>query len=441
MLAGPDLRKQRLPRGLPHERPQRHIVDHFFTTLYVGAAEDLPEIATMHGVDAAIEGNVDCSPESELGLGWQPDAPVPELLVALSQGTARTRHLPPGKPIDVWWQFLAWFSANRRVARVDETDLEVEDHVVPSWTTFWRAWSEHWRLCLKFRKQSSHAECNLCHDFRAAVHSPQASPADKLQAAAQWRAHLRDQYHDRLLYWTLRYASRTRKMGVLTLIIDAMDKSKFAYPKWPWHRESHELERFNRPPMSVTAALVHGWHISVFVAEDTVPHGADCFLEILCQCLERVYAEAVATARAMPSHLVVQCDNTPAQAKNDLTHKFLSSLVARRKFASCTMNYLPEGHTHEDVDQFFSCLLPLLRRVQWESIDNLVEHLQIGLPGLAAARGPFGGGVQCLRSIDLTFDSFFEHQLAFAFPIAHCTNQNLKNYLSFHLLHLHTFYL
>ena len=38
----------------------------------------------------------------------------------------------------------------------------------------------------------------------------------------------RDQYHDRMLYWNLKWLSRRRDRGVLTIIIDSMDKAKNA---------------------------------------------------------------------------------------------------------------------------------------------------------------------------------------------------------------------
>ena len=55
----------------------------------------------------------------------------------------------------------------------------------------------------------------------------------------------------------------------------------------------------------------------------------------------------------MPRHLVIQSDNTTSQAKNSLVGQFSATLVAAGKFETATLNFLPAGHTHEDVDLAF----------------------------------------------------------------------------------------
>ena len=84
----------------------------------------------------------------------------------------------------------------------------------------------------------------------------------------------------------------------------------------------------------------------------------------------------------MPRHLVIQSDNTVAQCKNSVASMFLAWLVCRGKFLSCTMNFLIEGHTHEDVDRFFSLILSVvLRRCSWETPEDLEQHLLEKLKG------------------------------------------------------------
>ena len=52
-------------------------------------------------------------------------------------------------------------------------------------------------------------------------------------------------------------------------------------------------------------------------------------------------------------------------------------LVARGKFLTATLNFLSEGHTHEDVDRFFSYILvTVLRRRRFEVPQDLVDALR-----------------------------------------------------------------
>ena len=56
---------------------------------------------------------------------------------------------------------------------------------------------------------------------------------------------------------------------------------------------------------------------------------------------------------------------------------FLSYLVARGKFSTATLNFLVEGHTHEDVDRFFAYILVMVfRRYRFETPEDLVHKMQ-----------------------------------------------------------------
>ena len=50
----------------------------------------------------------------------------------------------------------------------------------------------------------------------------------------------------------------------------------------------------------------------------------------------------------MPRHLVLQCDNTTAQTKNQFAFSMMAYLVGVEKFASVNAMFLHVGHTHEE---------------------------------------------------------------------------------------------
>ena len=90
----------------------------------------------------------------------------------------------------------------------------------------------------------------------------------------------------------------------------------------------------------------------------------------------------------MPEHLILQVDNTVAQAKNETTALYLAMLVAMRKFKSVNLFFLIVGHTHEDVDQLFAlCMFVLLQKGTFQTPEEMLVFLKDGLDRNMAGRG------------------------------------------------------
>lgn len=164
-------------------------------------------------------------------------------------------------------------------------------------------------------------------------------------------------------------------MNCLTIISDSMDKGKWSYPRLRLSKMPAKLEKLTRPKCVITAVLAHG-HCSAVFAQDAevLTHGADCVLEQLLRVLQHCHNKG-----PLPQHIVLQTDNTCAWSKNSTSHLFAAWLVAGRKVDTFTMLYLQEGHTHEDVDRFFSMLLPWLHRSSFDSIADIVRMLKESL--------------------------------------------------------------
>ena len=153
---------------------QRNLTSMFFLELYHQSAEDLPETLQVQHVDENISADQDgdapvymrqVSTEAEV-FSWTPEAAIVQNIMALSTvdlSTVPVRHLPPGKPMSLFWQFQAWCEAVQKIAGADAIK-------VPSWSTFWRVWWDKWSYVLKFRKVSQHKECNTCHQLREKLH-------------------------------------------------------------------------------------------------------------------------------------------------------------------------------------------------------------------------------------------------------------------------------
>ena len=137
-----------------------------------------------------------------------------------------------------------------------------------------RRYLEKWRKCLKFRKSSEHAQCLTCFERQHVLDSKKASRGDKDLAASALRQHWNEQYMDRQIYWHFRWASAQPSSNVLCIIIDAWDKAKTAWPRWPYSRlPKGSLHGSPRPRSVLTAAMAHGYCTKFFLNDDTLPHG------------------------------------------------------------------------------------------------------------------------------------------------------------------------
>ena len=393
----------------PRDQPQRRACDQFFAELYMSAAEHLAEQRLdIDNIDDAIAHDDACGldpvphPVSDengpsLDMSWNPDEALStQMMMATAADVASwpPHFLQHGHLHHLWWLFLAWWTSLHAAGNEELIKM-------PSYATFWRAWREKWCTALRFRKSSSHSRCTQCFKYQEALHRGPGDAASKQAIAANWRKHLQEQYHDRLLYWHLRWFSRQYRSqcraasvqrlssrSVLTIIIDSMDKSKLVWPQYSF-RKPKSLDSLHRPRMVCTLAMAHGWTCEFSLTDDeVVSHGASHFCEILSQTLNRVAEMAERDDLEMPRHLVIQSDNTTAQAKNSLVGQFLATLVAAGKFETCTLNFLEVGHTHEDVDLAFGILLAkVIKRHRVQCPAELATMIGIEMTSWAENRG------------------------------------------------------
>lgn len=408
----PDCRKstvagERIP--VPKNAEKSNLIHAFLSELYLTAAEPMPNdpacaalqetVERAGGVDHAIAAEADPWQEvtsrpadgadradQEAACPDTMDLDIGQLVrLATCQVGKITglpaKKLPWGKVSALYFQFQTWWDQQA------EIDMAAHSGGAPSRSAFYKVWTQ-WEHVLKFRKISEHAQCITCFELQQVIRSRKFSKGDKVQACIQLRTHIMEQYLDRTIYWALRFKSRQRDGAVLTIIIDSMDKAKFAWPKWPFGRVPKSIEKFNRPRCTLTAAIAHGYCTSLFMSSEDMNHGADHFCDVLCQLLEQVAEKCAKLGVSMPHHLVVLSDNTTSQAKNSQATLFLAALVARRKFVTANLFFLIVGHTREDVDQHFALATSLIKQqVSFQTPAVIMSSLAAGLRERVAARG------------------------------------------------------
>ena len=211
------------------------------------------------------------------------------------------------------------------------------------------------------------------------------SPQAKADKAVEWRAHLQRQYMDRSLYMQCRRFSRLKTFGLVTIIIDAMDKVKGTWPQFKFRRPK-SLDRFNRPKLRITAAYAHGFGCFFYICHDEItPGGASFYCEVLSRTVQHIKKICVDKRLRFPDQLVLQSDNTTAQAKNSETLRYLAQLVGRGIFSVVILNFLIVGHTHEDIDRIFAYLRSaVIKKHLFQTPQEFCEYILLEMPAFFA---------------------------------------------------------
>lgn len=181
---------------------------------------------------------------------------------------------------------------------------------------------------------------------------------DRLAHRAQmleYSRHLSRQYADRSCYWQARSLSKLTSGGAdflsVCCILDGMDKAKF---KWPRSLavSSKELQSLMRPNLDAHGVIVLSMILSdVFVRKDS-----SWCSDLLMHHLNIVGQSA--DLRRVRLHC--QSDNTSREVKNSTLLRLLAFLIGSGRIHSGSLNCLEQGHSHEDIDQFFSGVAALI---------------------------------------------------------------------------------
>ena len=111
----------------------------------------------------------------------------------------------------------------------------------------------------------------------------------------------------------------------------------------------------------IIGVKVHGIGNYVYVVDESVSGGSNLILEVLNQTLLDLDSKNL-----LPTHpesvFYLQVDNC-GENKNRSMFAFLADLVRRRVFHKIKAGFLMVGHTHEDIDQFFSVISQHLKQL------------------------------------------------------------------------------
>ena len=221
----------------------------------------------------------------------------------------------------------------------------------------------------RLRKWMPFAKCDDCCTHREAMahaHDDQ----ERARLRAKHRQHLTTVRRERASYMHRRQQAARHPDETLSLIIDGADASPYHLPHGS--EKSHALSALPKVKMHVYGAIAHGRDTYAYTCPPHIAQGHNVTIQVLHNVLEDVRKKE----GGLPPVLHLQLDNTTKQNKGRGLVAYLAYLVHCGTFEQIYMNFLPVGHTHEDIDQFFSRISVYSRYHSFRSPDELREGIR-----------------------------------------------------------------
>ena len=222
-------------------------------------------------------------------------------------------------------------------------------------------WADSYSHLLAIREVSQHSKCSTCTRHKALLKRLSGDRVRHQCQMAQFGQHLALQYADRVEYWKARSESRMKEIlsdGLLhvSAIADGMDHGKYAVPRHTIF-SSKEFQGFQRPVLDATAIICHGYSVSIYLSQPITSKDSSFSFEAIMHTLDQLAAGGIDLRRVC---LQLQADNTTREVKNNTTIRGMGALVAAHRVHTVRVCHLMSGHSHEDIDQFFSSLTTVL---------------------------------------------------------------------------------
>jgi len=177
----------------------------------------------------------------------------------------------------------------------------------------------------------------------------------------------RDRMRDRTEY------ARNHRDAVLMVNIDGMDQAKTNVPNEPLKDKGGS----GGAPLAVRlmGAIVYGRAWYGFWSLPQWGANSNTTLTAIARIIRDEQEDGRRRGRPsphLPPRLVVQMDNTGKDNKNHYLVGFAGMLLAEGLFQEVEVQFLPVGHTHQEIDQSFSLVSKVLKRHGALDVDDLM---------------------------------------------------------------------
>ena len=284
------------------------------------------------------------------------------------------KHMPPLDWEEIYILFDDWASL--------QTDMLKVSH-----STVKQRYMDHWRKRLPFRRESQHAMCSTCTEFKQwRKRVPEGSP-EAIRITAAWVKHMHDQKADRVLGDSIAHSAKVNFTApglctsdpcadLLNTTIDAVEQAKFKIPRLEKREMSKDAAGKWRPQLHITGMVMDGVQELWYISNCTLPKNANTQITYLADSFDAVEDVCCCIGRSMPRMYRVFSDNATGETKNQTVFKFLAWLAHTKTF-DCTEAAMQRvGHSHNRQDQRFSVACTTLSHSQNLPMENEMDFAE-----------------------------------------------------------------
>jgi hypothetical protein len=253
---------------------------------------------------------------------------------------------------------------------INEEVKKIADGSTISISSFRKLWQKHFPH-VHIPPHSRFSKCYHCWEYKSAMEGT-TNLAAKEQAKALFIEHIFQQMAERRDYWAFKRSCYLSPEMFMCIIVDGMDQNSTMVPKM--HQSVKNMEyRFVKTHLC--GALVHGIGLYCdFWFDAHHKHDSNQVITTLLHVIQDVKR----LKGFLPPSLRIQADNCTRENKNIYMFALCATLVGLCIFKEVSLSFLLVGHTHEDIDQRFSCISSVLRRHDINSMKEMFNLVESG---------------------------------------------------------------
>ena len=268
-----------------------------------------------------------------------------------------------------------------------------------------------------FLPKSTHPICNECATI-SDLRKKASSTEEENYAVSRKRFHLVEIRRKYLNFTYRRDLPLRLPDEYLHIGLDDMDQEKIKSPKLLRNtKESSGMLKLNNHLTGVivtNSKFVNDKLHYVYMNNDQFCQGSNKTISILFDVLKDVQN----LIGKIPRKLLIQTDNCHKDLKNQLVLSFYYYLVEIDILDEVLISHMPVGHTHNDVDAFFSVIANKLKKVELPTFESMMKEIgDITLSGVKTVIKELQFCTDFVTAIEPFFQSIQGHTCFFQFKI------------------------